>query len=572
MGDSVQTKRTARPRLLLPGVTRHNLVRELLAGVTLLAIALPVNIGYAQIAGLPPTAGLYALIVPAAIWALAASSRQLVASPDAAASALVASSLGGIAVAGGKDYATLALAQAIIGGVMFLLCAFFKLGFLANFLSKPILTGFVGGLALDILLDQVAKMLGVKIESGEDFLVKLGQLFTRLPTLNVWSVLISAVSIAIILVGRRLFPRVPWALVALALATVVTLLLNLEDAGVAVLGAVQAGPPRLTWPVIPWATWLALIPSAAALTIVAMGEGLLVSRAYAAKRDYPVNLNRDLFAFGAANIAAGATGAFTMGSSTSRTAAMDQSGSRTQVPALVTAGATLLLVVFGTGVLEHIPSPAIGAIITVAVVPLLGFGELAALWRVRRFEFAVAAVCFLTSLLIGPIQGILIAFVLALVNLAKRAADPPADVLDAQDVPEGALMPVQPPGAVTAPGIVVIRFAAQVFFANASAFKDAVQSAVTDAREQVRHVVIDCESITDIDVTGAESVAETKEWVRDRGLSFGFSRVRPDFARILAEFGLDADTTIYGTNADAIARLTAEDRRSSPGDEGTERT
>ncbi|WP_426515234.1 SulP family inorganic anion transporter [Diaminobutyricibacter sp. McL0618] len=564
MSDDVMSGQP-RPRLILPGLTVHNLSRELLAGVTLLAIALPVNIGYAQIAGLPATAGLYALIVPAVVWALFASSRQLVASPDAAASALVASSLGGLAVAGGKDYATLALAQAIIGGVMFFACAVFRLGFLANFLSKPILTGFVGGLALDILLDQVAKMLGVKIASGEDFLVKLGQLITRLPTLNGWSVLISAGSIAIILVGRRLLGRVPWALVALGLATLATTAFGLEAAGVAVLGRVQAGAPRLTWPVLDWGTWAALIPSAAALTIVAMGEGLLVSRAYGAKRGYRVNLNRDLFAFGAANVAAGASGAFTMGSSTSRTAAMDQAGSRTQVPALVTAAATLLLVVFGTGVLEHIPSPAIGAIITVAVVPLLGFREMAALWRVRKFEFAVAAVCFLSSLLIGPIQGILIAFVLALVNLAKRAADPAVDVLNAQGAAPGAILPVQSNGFVSAPGIVVIRFAAQVFFANASAFKDAVQTAVLAAAPtELRHVVIDCEAITDIDVTGAESVAATKQWVRDRGLTFGYCRVRPDLARILADFALDAGTTTYGTTRDAIARLTALDAAVDP--------
>ena len=550
----------ARPRLLLPGLTIRSLWRELLAGVTLLAIAVPVNIGYSQIAGLPATAGLYALIVPAAIWALLVSSRQLVASPDAAASALVASSLGGLAVAGGKDYMTLALAQAILGGLMFFACAFFKLGFLANFLSKPILTGFVGGLALDILLDQVAKMLGVKIHSGEEFLVKLGELFTGLSTVNPWSVLISASSIAIILLGRRLFARVPWALVALALWTILVVSTGLEDRGVAVLGTIEAGPPKLTWPIIDWGMWLALVPSAAALTIVAMGEGLLVSRAYGAKRDYPVNLNRDLFAFGAANVAAGATGAFTMGSSTSRTAAMDQAGSRTQVPALVTAVITLLLVIFGTGLLEHLPSPVIGAIIAVAVVPLLGFGEFAALWRLRKFEFAVAAVCFLTSLLLGPIQGILIAFVLALVNLAKSAADPAVDVLNAQGVPQGSILPVQERGEVTAPGILVIRFAARVFFANASAFKDAVEAAVLAAAPgEVRHVVIDCEAIGDIDVTGADAVAETKQWVIERGLSFGYCRVRPDLARVLSEFGLDAGSTIYGTTRDAIARLSAGD-------------
>ena len=191
-GQQGTGRRGAKP---LAGLTRRNLVRELIAGVTLLAIAIPLNIGYAQIAGLPPTAGLYALIVPTVVYALVVSSRQLVASPDAAAAALVASSIGGLAVAGSADYATLALAQAIICGVMFVLLAVFKLGFLANFLSKPILVGFVGGLALDILVSQVAKMLGVSIDSGGEFVDKVVGLVTGLNTLNWWSVAISVVAV-----------------------------------------------------------------------------------------------------------------------------------------------------------------------------------------------------------------------------------------------------------------------------------------------------------------------------------------------------------------------------------------
>ena len=175
----------------LAGLTRRNVGRELLAGVTLIAIAVPLNIGYAQIAGLPATAGLYALIVPTVVYALVVSSRQLVASPDAAAAALVASSIGGLAAAGSADYATMALAQAIISGVLFLLLSVFKLGFLANFLSKPILVGFVGGLALDILVSQIAKMLGVSIDSGGEFVDKVSDLLLGLPTANGWSLLIA---------------------------------------------------------------------------------------------------------------------------------------------------------------------------------------------------------------------------------------------------------------------------------------------------------------------------------------------------------------------------------------------
>src|SRR4051812_45130950 len=199
----------------LAGLTWRNAGGEAVAGVTLLAIAVPLNIGYAQIAGLPPTAGLYALVLPAVAYALIVSSRQLVASPDAAAAALVASSIGGLAVAGSADYLTMAFAQAIISGVLFALAAVFKLGFLANFLSKPILVGFVGGLALDILVSQIAKMLGVKIDSGGEFAEKVVGLVTGLPTLNGWSVLIAVVAVAVLVAGRRIARAVPWALIVL---------------------------------------------------------------------------------------------------------------------------------------------------------------------------------------------------------------------------------------------------------------------------------------------------------------------------------------------------------------------
>ena len=553
-------ERASGPRPLA-GLTRRNLARELIAGVTLLAIAIPLNIGYAQIAGLPPTAGLYALVVPSVVYALTVSSRQVVASPDAAAAALVASSIGGLAVAGSADYLTLALAQAILGGILFLLLAVFKLGFLANFLSKPILVGFVGGLAFDILVAQVAKMLGVKIDSGGEFVDKVVGLLTGLDTLNWWSVLISVVSLAILLVGRRVAAAVPLALVVLVLATIGVVLADLDQAGVAVLGPVEAGPPALTWPVIDWTTWFVLVPSAMALTLVTTAEGLLVSRSYGEKRNYPTRPNRDLFAFGLGNIAAGATGGFTVGSSTSRTAAMDQAGSRTQLPSLVTALGTLLLLVFGTGLLEDIPSPAIGAIVAVAIVPLLGIREFRALWRADRFEFAVAAVCFLVTLFIGSIPGILVAFVLALVNLAKRAANPAIDVLAATGEPTESLLEEAPVGTVTAPGVIVVRLAAPLFFANGSVFAEAVKRAVTAAPEaSVHHVVVDMEAVTDVDVTGAESFEALETWLSERRIELGFSRVRPDALARLTQLGLLGDHAVYDTNRAAVAALAAMGR------------
>lgn len=541
----------------LAGLTRRNLVTELTAGVTLLAIAIPLNIGYAQIAGLPATAGLYALIVPTIVYALVVSSRQLVASPDAAAAALVASSIGGLATAGSADYATLALAQAIICGVMFVLMAVFKLGFLANFLSKPILIGFVGGLALDILVSQIAKMLGVKIDSGGEFVDKVFGLVSNLETINAWSLAISAVSVAVLLLGARFLKAVPWALVVLILSTLLVVLTGLDKQGVDVLGEVPAGPPTLTWPVIDWQMWGALIPSAIALTLVTTAEGLLVSRSYGEKHGYPFRANRDLLAFGLGNIAAGAQGSFSMGSSTSRTAAMEQAGSRTQLPSLVLAVGTLLLLVFGTALLADIPSPAIGAVVGVAILPLLGIREFRQLWRQDRFEFAIGAVCFLVTLFIGAIPGILVAFVLALINLAKRAANPSIDVLAADDDAKQSLLQDAEAGATTAPGIAVVRMAAPLFFANGAVFSAAVKRAVTGADEPVNHVVIDMEAVTDIDVTGAEAFASLEEWLAQQGVSLGFSRVRPSTRARLEELGLLSGQTFFATNREAVAALEA---------------
>ena len=541
---------------VLPGLTRHNLVRESAAGVTLLAIAVPLNIGYAQIAGLPPTAGLYALVLPGIAFALLASSRQLVASPDAAAAALVASSIGGLAAAGSDDYLTMALAQALIGGVIFLVCAFFKLGFLANFLSEPILIGFVGGLALDILVSQVAKMLGVSIDSGAEFTTKVGQLVAGLGTTNPWSLALAAAAVGVLMGGRAIARQVPWALVVLVVGTLTVVLAGLEDRGVKVLGPVDAGAPQLVWPALSWGEWAALVPSAAALTLVAMAEGLLVSRKYGQKRGYTTNPDRDLFGFGIANLASGITGGFTVGSSTSRTAATDQLGSRTQVPTLVAAVGTLLLLVFGTGLLEHIPSPAIGAIVAVAVLPLLGFVELAELWRLRRFEFGVGAVCFLGTLLLGPIAGIVLAFVLSLVNLALRASRPPVDLLSRNDVPDGSLLPLDPGTYLTAPDVVVVRFAAPLFFANAAVFDDAVRKAVTGGKALgLTDLVLDCEAITDIDVTGAKTFREVTAWLAEQQVTLHLSRVRPDLLAVLQRFDLRGDLEIHGTNRQALAAL-----------------
>lgn len=553
------------PRVVLQGASRDNLVRELLAGVTLVAIALPLNIGYAQIAGLPPETGLYALVLPTLIYVFVVSSRQVVVAPDAAATALVASSVGGLAAAGSEAYLFMAMAQAILCGVLLLAMARFRLGYLANFLSEPILVGFVGGLALDILVSQVAKMLGLHLEHGHEFIGKVVELVRGLPEVHVWSVVISAVALLVLVLGQRIAPRVPWALAVLVGSTLVVQHTRIADSGISLLGEVPSGAPSLSWPSLGWTEWLALIPSAVALTAVIAVEGLLVSRSYAEKHGYPMDADRDLAAFGLANIASGVSGSFTVGSSTSRTAAMDQAGSRSQLPSLVMAAIALILLMFGTALLEGIPSPAIGAIVAIAVWPLLGIRALRQILRLDRFEFAIGATCFAVTVLVGPIIGIVVAFVLSVVNIARRAANPPIQVLaaptaqdqgeaDASAAPGTARMSVAD-GPVSAPGVLVVRVAAPLFFGNADAFATRARQLVGDAGE-VDHFVLDLEAVTDVDITAAAALTRLREWLAEQEIDLSFSRVRVQDRARLGHLGvmLEGDR-VFESNHHAVAEL-----------------
>jgi MFS superfamily sulfate permease-like transporter len=267
-------------------------------------------------------------------------------------------------------------------------------------------------------------------------------------------------------------------------------------------------------------------------------------------------------AFGLANIASGASSSFAVGSSTSRTAAMDSAGSRTQLPSLVLAAGTLLLLLFGTALLADIPSPAIGAIVGVAVLPLLGIREFIDLWKLDRFEFSIGAACFLVTLFVGSIPGILVAFVLALINIAQRASRPAIDVLEEDDNPTDSLLAEAPTGAMTAPGVIVVRMAAPLFFANGTVFTTAVKSAITAAGGQaaVKHLVVDMEAVTDVDVTGAEAYADLREWLRAEGITLSYSRLRNGARPRLERFGIlqtegeNADA-VYATNHAAVAAL-----------------
>jgi sulfate permease, SulP family len=431
----------------------------------------------------------------------------------------------------------------------------FRLGFLADFLSKPILIGFVGGLATDILLSQIAKIMGIKTPRGAEFFDRLVHLIAKLGTVHWWSLALGVVAAAVLVLARRRWPPIPWALVVLVLATVASSALHLPGKGVAVLGQVPSGPPVLAVPHLTWSQWVAVILPAIAITTVTVGEGLLLARAYADKYGYRTSPNQDLLAFGAANIASGLSSGFTVGSSTSRAAAMDQAGSRTQLPLLVMAAGALALLLFGADLLADIPSPAIGAIVGVSVAKLIGLREFRHLWQLSRFEFLIGATCFLGVLLIGPLAGIVLAFVLSLINLLRKAARPAVDVLEGSADPHVSLTVGHDDVHETEPGVIAMRFAAPIFFGNAQTLSAAIRRAVAEAPHPVSAFILDMEGVTDVDVTGAEALAKELQWLQGKSITFAYSRVRPELEANLARMHLLQGHHVFETNRAAVAAL-----------------
>lgn len=535
----------------LAGHKSAKLGQEISAGITLLAISLPLNIGYSQIAGLPASAGLVALIFPTLVYVLLASSRVVIASPDAAASALVFSSLVGLHV-GEDNMLAVAGAQAIVCGIALAVAGFLKLGFLASYLSKPIMMGFVAGLALEILLSQVFKMTGVSKGEGDGFFAEAWHFISHIVDSNGATVILAALSLAVLIAGKRLAPKIPWALVVLILGTVAVSIFGLAAKGISVLGPVESASLSLALPLISLDMWLALIPSGIALAFVVLADALMLTKSYADKYKVDHDGNQDLIALAASNITAGVSGSFVQGASASRTAAVTSVGARTQIPSIVLAVGALIVVLFGLELLENIPNAVIGAIVAMAVWGLLEIHEFRKLFTLSRAEFAVAVVCVIGVLALGPLKGLFVAFVLASINLIRNVSKAPADILEGEEDPAVSLLDAeQPEGISTAPGVQVFRFTGPLFFANAERFVECAQQAVKGV--DAKTLILDAEGISDLDVTGAEALEQLQAWLEHEGITFGMSRVRADLVRRLEHFELLEDVTLYETNRAAVA-------------------
>jgi high affinity sulfate transporter 1 len=563
MPDADSPRRVRLPSTLggLQGLAPGRLPTEIMAGITLAALMIPLNIGYADVAGLPPVVGLYAAIVPMIAFALFAKTRHLVASPDAAIAAMLIGMIGAIVPPSDPYYYQLVLATTLLCGVIFALFWAFRLGFLASFLSNAVLVGFVTGLGIEVLVSQIEKIMAVSVEA-DGFFRELVELVQAIPTANLPSVIIGVGTIVAIRLLARLAPTLPGALIALAVATVAVAVLDLDALGVAVLGPVEAGLPSITIPRVALADYGSLLPIALALCAATMAEAPLLARRYADKYTEPNDPDQDMFAMGAANVAAAFTGGFAIGSSASRTAAMDAIGARTQVPSLVAGIAVAILLVFFTDLLALLPAAALAGIVANAVVGLIEVHALRHLGRVRRSELWVALAAVFSVLVFGVLQGVVIAFLLSLFDLIWRASRPSTGVLvelpggGAFDLPEGDQQ------VVTRPGLVLYRFGASLYFANAMAFgDDVVRLAATDP--PLRWFVLDASAMADMDTTGSHALERALDALGRAGVTVAVTRAQPVLRRLLAVYGLEdriGAGRFYATNRDAVAAFEAEAR------------
>ena len=565
----------------LRGSTWANFPSEISAGITLAALIIPLNIGYAQVAGLPPVFGLYAGIIPLAIFALFTSSRHVVGSPDAPIAAIMGAMLIGFAPIGDPLRAEYALALALLCGLLFFVFWLFRLAFLANFLSRAVLAGFITGLGIEVLTNQVRRILGAAHSidgSGlaaiaehlysamatsvhtTGYFVELIALFESIPHANLYSVVIGLGTFIVVRLMKKYAPKAPAALIALILMTVTVAVFGLDQKGVKVLGAMPSGLPSLTLPNVPLADYLRLLPGAMAVVGITLCEALLLVRSCSQKHNTRADGNQVLFAYGMASIASGFTGSLVSGPSASRTAAMDAAGSRTQLSSLVAAGAVALVMVFFTDELAYLPTAALAGVVANAVLKLIEVEELRELWRMRRSEFWIAVVCLLSVLVFGPLQAVIIAFLLATIDLLRRASSPRTWVL--HEAPDGShFVPEETDHAPDTPGIIIYRFGASLYFANANLFEEEIEKLVMQAAVPVKWFVLDTQAMNDVDTSGEETLHQVLAWLAKRGVTVAVSRANPSTTALLRHYHLlelIGENRLYPTNRHAIAAFRRE--------------
>lgn len=547
---------------------REWLPHDLGAGLAVAAVALPTAIAYAGIIGLPPVNGLYAAILPLLVYAAFGTSRHLIVNPDAATCALIASTLAPLAAGDPGSLQSLSLFLALLTGVVCIGAGFFRLGFLADFLSRPILIGFLNGVAIHILLGQIGRIFGFAMES-HGIVPSLLELVDRLPETHVPTLVVGLLILGVLLATRRFLPRVPGPLVAIVVSVVVVKAWDLGARGVAVVGEVPAGLPSLDWPALDPGAVRPLLLGALGVALLSFSNAMVLARSFASKGRYDVDADREFLALGACQIAAGLSQGFAVSGTESRTAINHAMGGRSQAAGVVAAVLMAAVLLFLTGPLAYLPQAALGAILVQAAIGLFDVREMRHLWRVSWQEFAVAVVTMLGVVAVGVLDGILVAVLLSILFLLGRASRPPDAVLGRVAALRGWHDVSHHEGAETQPGLLLYRFGSAIVFFNAPYFKKRALE-LASAAEGTRWLVVDGGPVNTIDTTGVAAIDELADELRRRGIRLGFASLRTEVRAVLERAGAReqlGEGAFFATLNSARRAFEAEFGSSSPAGE-----
>jgi high affinity sulfate transporter 1 len=535
---------------------RARVLRDVFAGASAASINIPQVLGYARIAGAPVVTGLYTLLLPLVMFALFGSSRHLIVAADSATAAIFSGSLSQMAAPAGERYMALVGMGTLLTAGLLLVARLFKLGFLADFLSRTVLVGFLAGVGLQVAIAMLGDMSGVAATSRYS-LVRAWEVLHGLRQPNISTLALSALVAGGILLGNRFAARVPIALIAVVAAIAASAKFDFAHQGIAVIGAVPGGLPVFRLPRVTAGDILALLPVAASCVVVIIAQSAATSRAFSLRYQETVDSDADILGLAAANTAASLSGAFVVNGSPSQTAMVDHMGARSQIAQLALAAVVLAVLLVLTGPLEYLPRCVLAAIVFSIAVSMIDAARLRAIRRESPGEFYLAVTTAATVVALGVEQGILLAIVLSLFRHVRHSYRPHTMML-APDA-AGMWLPVPAtPGKVTAPGLIVYRFGADLFYANANRFTDEVRALVRHAPTTVRWLIVDCSAITDIDYSAAQVMRDLLDEFARREITVLFARVNPYMRADMDRHCLTpvvGEKRIFGTLHEALAAV-----------------
>ena len=536
---------------------------DLIAGATLAALAIPEVMGYTKIAGMPVITGLYTIVVPILFFAILGSSRHLVVGADSATAAIMATGLVAIGAASGStEYVELASLSALMCGVLLVLARLLRLGFIANFLSRSVLIGFLTGVGIQVAMGQVGGMFGIPSQSGGT-IEKFFETLTLIPSdTSAATLAVSVFVLATILGLGRVNKKIPGALLAVVVAIAASYLLDLSAKGVSVLGTVPGGLPTFGLPTAVMTTdnVIALLPMVVSLVVVILAQSAATSRAYAMKYSDSFNENVDLVGLGAANFGAALSGTFVVNGSPTKTEMVDSAGGRSQIAQLCAAAIVVVVLLFLTGPLAYMPNAVLASVVFLIGVRLIDYRGMADIYRLRKGEFAVAAITAAVVVVVGVEQGIILAMALSILEHIYHSYKP-YDTLVIETTDHGLKSVPIESGGQLAPGLAVYRFGSGIYYANAGRFTEEIMGIVEHADPPLTTLILVGSAIADVDFSGADSLRQVHEELQRHGVSLVLADLSPAVRTQLDAYGFTdkvGASNVYGTATEAVRAVTSK--------------